>query len=240
MDPSIIKIIGSKPGKTLAVFCGVHGNERVGIDVVKQMSEEIQIECGTVYFVFANPKAIELNKRYIDKNLNRCFIAGNTGTAHEDERARELMTLLDSCDALLDVHASNTPDSVPFVIYGDPATEFVQTLDFNIVSTGWDDVEPGATDGYMLKQNKPGICIECGYIAEADKYVSLVRDSMLKFLTFYGALGGEVEGSSVEKRLFHVYKALIKEDESFEYSKQYSDFEFLPAGTCFARDKNRE
>lgn len=230
---------GKNPGKTLAVFCGVHGNERVGIEAVEQLVREIEILNGTVYFVYANPRAIEQNVRSTEKNLNRAFVAGNAGTAYEDARARELMGLLDTVDALLDVHASNTPEATPFVIYGAPAEPFVPYLDFDIVSTGWDDVEPGATEGYLLRQGKPGICIECGYINDGGKYGTLAQDSIRAFLTFYGAIAGDL-GPARKQRRFHAYKALIKEDESFEYYKQYADFESLPAGTCFARDAQKE
>ena len=237
--PRIVTKTGTKPGKTLAVFAGVHGNERVGVEVVEKLLSTIAVERGTVHFVFANTRAIQKNLRYIERNLNRCFSRDNVGTTYEDQVARVLMDLLDETDALLDVHASNTPDATPFVIYEDISEDCVRKLPFSLVSTGWVDVEPGATDEYMYRQGKPGICIECGYINASGDFHSIAEASILTFLAFYGAIDRELPADRSQKRV-HVHTALIKEDDSFEYYRQYSDFEVLPKGTCYARDIKKE
>ena len=139
----VIKKSAPAPGKTLAIFGGVHGNERVGVDAVRWAAEHIEPEHGTVYFVEANPEAIEKGVRLIGKNLNRCFLPGNDGNAPEDVRARELMALLDECDALLDIHSSNSREATPFIICEEDGLAIAETLDFPIVSTGWDALEPG-------------------------------------------------------------------------------------------------
>jgi hypothetical protein len=149
------------------------------------------------------------------------------------------MQLLDQVDALLDVHASNTPGATPFVIYEEPAADFVSYLDFDITSTGWDAVEPGAADGYMFRQGKPGVCIECGCVDDGGTHKQLAKDSIRKFLAYHGAVAGDLTHRR-QQRKFQVYKAIVKEDESFTYTKQYEDFEFLPDRTCFAWDKDQK
>lgn len=228
---------GSQSGKTLAVFCGVHGNETAGILAVKKVLGEINIDTGKVYFVFANPRAIEQGIRFTEKNLNRCFLKDQNGDTYEEIRARELIPLLDECDALLDLHASNIPDSTPFLIFEEPARDFVEVLDFPIISTGWDALEPGATDGYVFNNGKPAICAECGYAKDGAKYVSLAEDTVYKFLQFYGAIQKDLVLEKIDhKKYLHVDEVVMKEKESFVFTKNFEDFETLPAGYCFAKD----
>lgn len=237
--PRIITRKGDLPGKRLAVFAGIHGNEQVGVDAVNDVLEDLQVLRGEVVFVFANTRALEQGVRYTERNLNRCFTRESIGDTYEDAVARELMSLLDSVDALLDVHASNTPGATPFVIYEEPAEDFVRYLEFDIVSTGWVDVEPGATDEYMYRQGKPGICIECGYIKAGDEHRSLASKSIRTFLSYYGAIDEPLPAPRTQRHL-QVHTALIKEHESFEYYRQYADFESLPSGTSFAKDESQE
>jgi len=73
---SNIKVIckkGGKTGKTTLILAGVHGNEKCGIIAFDKIIKNIKIESGKVYFIYSNLKAIKQNKRYIEKNLNRCF-----------------------------------------------------------------------------------------------------------------------------------------------------------------------
>ncbi len=83
---TIIKKTSENPGKIIAIFCGVHGNERAGIIAAEKALQELVITAGTVYFVFANPRAIEIGKRFVEKNLNRCFYHGQSGDANRDWR----------------------------------------------------------------------------------------------------------------------------------------------------------
>ena len=107
---------GKKPGKTVAIFGGIHGNEKVGVKMIDILRKNLQVEAGTVYLVYGNPEAIKQNKRFIKKNLNRCFKKDNQGKTVEDKRARELMKILDKCDALLDLHSFTNPEGERFVV----------------------------------------------------------------------------------------------------------------------------
>jgi succinylglutamate desuccinylase len=150
-------------------------------------------------------------------------------------RARELMTVLDECDALLDIHASNTKMATPFVICEDNSLELAKKLNFSIISTGWNNIEPGATDGYMLLAGKPGLCIECGSVFEIEKNLETSKDSIIKYLQYFGVVDNKTPNSDVYKRYVHVHKIVIKEkeDEEIFFSKDYKDFELLKDGENF-------
>lgn len=70
---SIVKKVGDKEGKTLAVFAGIHGNEKAGVRALNNLLPKIKIDSGTVYFVYANPPAIEKDARYVIKILSAFF-----------------------------------------------------------------------------------------------------------------------------------------------------------------------
>ncbi|MEJ2764784.1 aspartoacylase [Photobacterium sp. MCCC 1A19761] len=62
--------------KSVAVVGGTHGNEFSGIYLLRKWQQQPQLiarETFTTQMVFANPKAFEENKRYLDVDLNRQF-----------------------------------------------------------------------------------------------------------------------------------------------------------------------
>lgn len=240
IDDGILLKKGKNPGPTLAVFAGIHGNEKVGVLAIAKVVSEIEITSGSVYFVFANPPAIKASERSVNKNLNRCFLKENNGDTWEDARARKLMKILDVCDSLLDLHASNIPESTPFAICEELAFPFVKNFDIKIVSTGWDSIEPGATDGYMLQNGKPGVCLECGFADDGDLYMSLAEKSIYAFLRFYRVIEGAIENQKFDKkRLVHVDRVIKRTDDVFEFAKEFKDFEKLDSGKVFASDSRR-
>lgn len=234
----VTKKEGALPGKTVAVFCGVHGNERVGVNAVREAAKNLSIARGTLYLVEANPPAIEANVRAVGKNLNRCFLKDNSSDTPEDVRARELMTLLDKCDALLDIHSSNSEDAVPFAICERNALPIATTLPFSIISFGWDAIEPGGADGYMYQSGKIGICIECGSSFNADAHQHLAEESIRVFLQHFDMLPSTKQMAKVSHRYIQVHTMGIKHTEDFSFAKIYKDFEALPSGKIFATDGN--
>ncbi len=235
----VIKKDSNKKGKVLSVFCGVHGNESAGIHAVQKVLKDIKIQKGIVYFVFANPKAIEENKRFIDKDLNRCFGTNQENNSYEEKRANELKQLLNSSDALLDVHASNSPDSTPFIIT-DNGLDIAKYMDFKIIATGFDDIEPGATDGFMRKQNNEGICLECGYIGNSKENIDLAYNSILQFLQYYNAIENKIHNNSIDQKILHVDKAQKVTNETFELTRNFADFETLDKGFVIAKDEHKQ
>ena len=158
------------PGPILTIMAGVHGNEVCGLKAIEQIEKELpsQIKQGRVYLIRANLKAIELNVRQTDMNLNRAFRLDNLLTegekaSYERTRALELMSFLDESVALLDIHSSTSKVSKVFAICEPRSYHVVKLLPVEIISNGWDILEPGGTDYYMSQKEKVGICVECGY-----------------------------------------------------------------------------
>lgn len=232
-----IVITGEKPGPTLAIFAGVHGNETAGVFALQDLLPKITIPKGKLYLVFANPPAIKANVRMLEKNLNRCFSGDNTGTSYEDNRARELMVVLDECDALLDLHMFYDDDGQPFAICEDDSIELASKFDVDIISTNWSEVEPGGTDSYMYHQGKVGICIECGPISKAAQYKDFAINTIYQFLEYYGMADRIVEYSVSPKRIIRAKQAVFKTSKDFVLSQNLGNFDRLSEGQVVAVDE---
>lgn len=114
---------GLAPGPRLLVLGAVHGNEVCGARAIAQLLEDIDsgklaIERGSVTFVpVTNPLAYQLRQRTGDRNLNRNMAPSAIPQDFEDRLANVLCPLLDSHDALMDLHSFHT-GGAPFVMIG--------------------------------------------------------------------------------------------------------------------------
>lgn len=231
---------GKAPGPTLSIFAGVHGNEKAGILALKKVIKEVKLQRGTVYFVFANPRAIAKDIRQIDKNLNRCFIKNNSGKTWEDQRAKELMKIIDLTDGHLDLHASNSKKSIPFIICEKESFDLARKMDFSIVSYGWDRIEPGATDGYASQQKKVAMCLECGSVHNHHSNVTLAEKSVYQFLQYFNCGAKKVAYNSRKQKLIKAFKAVPKKTNDFSFTKTFNDFEQLKPGQLIAQDGRKK
>ena len=100
----------------IAIIGGTHGNEPIGIEVVKFLCNENPQFKNSYKTFFANPEAHKLGKRYVDSDLNRAF--GKTGQSkgYESTRSSELeKEIVGNFDFVLDLHTT-TSNMGPTVI----------------------------------------------------------------------------------------------------------------------------
>lgn len=237
-DESVVVKIGKEPGKNIAIFAGIHGNETVGVLALTKAIKEIEVKHGSVYFVFANPEAIKQNVRQVNVNLNRLFGSDEVGETYEYVRVRKLMSILDKCEALLDIHASNSKITKPFIICRKDDVNFSAKLSVGIVSHGWDYLVPNSTDAYMSKQNKIGICFECGSVFEPEKNLPSAMRVIKQFLSELGAIDKNVELNKENQKIIEIDRIVTKQTDHFSFSIEFNDFDTLPDGKIFAQDGN--
>ncbi len=236
---SNIKVIekkGNLPGKKIVITAGIHGNEVCGIEAFDELIPSIIIEKGNVFFVYGNLKAIKENKRFIEKNLNRCFLVPqpeNIENSLEGKTAKEIMTILDKCEALLDIHASNSPDSIPFIICEPNNFQTVESLSFKKVVSGFDKFEPGSTEHYMNLKSKQGIGIECGYIKDKSGK-ELAKEAIIDFLIINKAISGKIK--KIKKEYYKIIELYKNKKEAFVKSKEFNDFEELKSKTLIGKE----
>ncbi len=228
-------------GPSTVILAGVHGNEHCGISAIEKVIpilERTNLK-GRITFDIGNPKAVHENKRFIDVNLNRMLrsdelLSKKEKASYEYGRSRELMSLLDESDALLDIHSSKNPVARQFIICEEKSLNIARHLPFDLVTYNFDQFEPGGTDGYM--KNKIGICVECGQHLEPDAAI-LAEKSILAFLTAMG----QIEGPYYNKeqslmKVFHIYK----NKNEFVLLKTFEDFEEIEKDLVIGKDGETE
>ena len=139
----IWRIKGKKGGPSVVVLGGVHGDEIVGIEVIKKLLDYFGLESsksgktytnndilGDLYLGFGNPEAIKKKTRGSGKgpDLNRSFQIEDLERREKKDdsldlkRARKLFPLLKETDYLFDLH-STPASSEPFICMGEYYSE---------------------------------------------------------------------------------------------------------------------
>jgi aspartoacylase len=108
------------PIKNVAIVGGTHGNEWTGIYLLKRWekkpSEILRPSFSTNTF-FGNPKAFEINRRFVDQDLNRSFsrsgLQASVKTNYESQRAAFLNDQIGpkgnpKHDFIIDLHTSTS------------------------------------------------------------------------------------------------------------------------------------
>jgi aspartoacylase len=104
----------------VAIIGGTHGNELIGVYLVKKFERSpslIQRSNFKSLTLLANKKAIAVGRRYIDKDLNRCFLKeelnnkNNNTINHEESEARIINQILGpkgnpQVDMIIDLHST--------------------------------------------------------------------------------------------------------------------------------------
>ena len=98
----------------------IHGNEHGSLPAAVRLVEALNDGAlrfgGKVTVFLGNPEASLADARYLEADLNRVFM--DTGESrHEDQRAQELMPILDTADVFLDFHQTILPTARPFYIF---------------------------------------------------------------------------------------------------------------------------
>jgi hypothetical protein len=92
----------------ILVIGGMHGNETLGLKVVKLFRSNPVVSVDTL---LANEQAIEANCRFIEQDLNRSFPGDSKGSNYESRRAAEILKKAKKYDVVLDFHNTYCPNN---------------------------------------------------------------------------------------------------------------------------------
>ncbi len=218
---------GSAPGKDLLVLGAVHGNEKCGTQAIRQImsrieSGEIVIKSGVVRFIpICNPRAYELDCRYLTEDLNRMFYEeGGVVSSYERTLAREIMQAMDRCHFVLDLHSfSSGVDAFAFQDTQDDETRsFVSALGISPIFTGWDSMyaedNSGTTITYVNKIGKIGACIECGQHRDPHS-VEVAYQAIINAMNYLGIIETDKISQPEELKRVQMHSFLPKLDGDF-------------------------
>ncbi len=109
---------GARPGPTLCLAAGVHGDELNGVEVARRAFSRVDPNAlkGTLIALPAiNAEGVRTGNRYMSdrRDLNRAF-PGRAGGSVASLVAHEVFDVIQGCDALVDLHtASNQRSNLP-------------------------------------------------------------------------------------------------------------------------------
>ncbi len=92
----------------ILVIGGMHGNEPLGIEVVRLLRERSRPDVDTL---LANEMAIKADKRFVSTDLNRSFPGDLASDNYETRRAAEVLRACEGYDLVLDFHNTHCPDN---------------------------------------------------------------------------------------------------------------------------------
>ncbi len=185
VGPDILKFVPKKKSNKnlkLGFLALVHGNEVLGLPIMNTLiqalldgfiSAEYEVLLG-----LGNLPAAYKNKRFVQKDLNRCFGLQGTSTV-EDARAREIEKyMLNEVDYLIDLHQTVETSPNPFFIFQYASqncfthlslmnSKFPAVIQFEAIG---DDAGLSA-DEYLRSLGRFGVTFELGKIGfEDDKF----------------------------------------------------------------------
>ena len=245
-------------GPKIGINAGSHGNETTGIDVVRALidsfSKEIKLIRGELILTFGNPRAILLDERFAEVDLNRCFgqkpPEGFNQETYEWQRAQELKTIWgEGVDYLFDLHAT-IHFSNPFLVapdlfekVGTKRDEIIgilSLLNFSRTLTGEGLYPPSGdsiyADTYMSQKGGVGITIEAGWL-KTPNLESDLRKKLKAILAYLGMIEGDCTVPEFNPEFLNVYKNVIA-TPGFTWSKEWGNFELVEEGCIFAQDNN--
>jgi succinylglutamate desuccinylase len=206
------------PGPLILAIGGIHGNEPNGPRAIKAFVNMLEAQqpliTGTFLGLMGNIRASNANQRYIDKDLNRCFVPGYVTAAnadllgHEAGELRQLAQILhrvkqdfeDVC--FVDCHTTSA-QTIPYISVNahPPSIQLANRFPLNNV-IGLQQSIPGCFTEYGNALDFRGFTFEAGQHQSAAAYSNQV--AMLWLLLVYaGAL------SKHDLKTFRHYEKLL-------------------------------
>ncbi|MBN2223773.1 MAG: succinylglutamate desuccinylase/aspartoacylase family protein [Deltaproteobacteria bacterium] len=199
---------GTEKGPTLLLNAAVHGNEVVGVEVVRKIVDEIdpnRLSGNLVVVPIVNPMAFTSGLRwdpYDNIDMNRIFPGDPEGTMTERVAHSFFTTFAQRADYILDLHSAEFPDElIPHIrIRVDRPTRPYLDL---VASTGINAVWKGPSVKGMLQtqafQDKiPCVTIEIGAAGVITKADVLIGTTAVK--NVMAVLGMIDEKASISDR----------------------------------------
>ena len=239
ISSGIWQVSGSRPGPHLVILGGVHGDEKTGIEVVKELYAMFQerkekLCVGTLTLILGNEEAIKINKRGTspEYNLNRMFtehhLSGPVLDFYESRRAHELASILQSVDISIDIHSTSVPGR-PFLPCAFTARheKIYRWFDADLVLTDPDFIlggERATTDEYVDSCGGTGICFETGFAGDTSR-LPVVLESILNLLADKKMVSRS-RSRTPPKPAYKVYqltRKILLTDEGFHYAGKFPE-----------------
>lgn len=167
----------TKKNKILLITA-THGDEPSSLEVVNKIIKTKFGLRNKFDLLIANPKALKLSQRFIEKDLNRCAPGNIKSRIYEEKRAAEIVSQSKKYNFVLDIHASTSNCGI-ITIIPKPTLENIllaSILDIkrNVI---WYSKESNMAGPLVQHTKCPGIEIEHG-----PKNSQKIKDKLYKIL----------------------------------------------------------
>lgn len=141
----LVRFDSLAPGPHVVLLGGVHGDESPGMLALERLLEalgagRVRLLRGKVTVAArVNAAAAKRGLHFVEENLNRIVRLHGAPATHEQRLANELVELLASADAVLDLHGTPAPTR-PFVFLDDESPEnraWAESLGVEFLLCGW-------------------------------------------------------------------------------------------------------
>jgi predicted deacylase len=243
------------PGPHVMINALTHGNEVCGAIVVDDLlRRRLRPRRGRLTLAFANVAAYRSfdpsqpdASRFVDQDFNRVWtdaiLDDTSRTSSELARARAMRPVIDSVDALLDLHSMHEK-SAPLIVAG-PLQKGID-LALRLGAPATVICDEGHPEGRRMRDYhafgsadspKNALLIECGQHWE-QRAVGIARDATARFLLLSGVVDADdlphdwIAPPPSTMRVIRVTEPVVATSMDFRFAQPYTGLEIVPeAGT---------
>ncbi|MBI4782920.1 MAG: aspartoacylase [Oscillatoriophycideae cyanobacterium NC_groundwater_1537_Pr4_S-0.65um_50_18] len=180
------------PIHKVAIVGGTHGNELTGAYLIKkfdQFPQLVERSSFQTLTLLGNPRAFAANRRYTEKDLNRCFLDQDLQNplllTYEEQRAKDIYALLKPqdqppIDVIIDLHSTTANMGLTLILSNNHPfnlqwAAYLSALNQQVKVFRWASLEQ---DAPFLRSLCPlGGAIEVGAIAQGVLYADLFQQT---------------------------------------------------------------
>lgn len=245
------KIIGLVKGPIIGIMAITHGDETAGLEAhayLRNYFKHNKLEKGEIWLMTGNDKANKLSQRCIKHDLNRLFLADNNPflnnidkQSYDFKLSRELMPYLEQLDYFFDIHSTTRPSVAFSLCLGSskPETDLAKGFPVTFYASSFEGYIHGTTIEWVKKHGGVGVAVECGF--QDDPQTKEIAISCVKsFLGHLGIKDFARYKMSTQKSLTIVGSRTIIDKDTFDYLKEYKNFDPIKAGELIAKDNKVE
>lgn len=190
-------IEGSSDGPTVGISASIHGDEIIGVEVIRQLMEILKNEkiSGKILLLpVANPLAFESLTRFtpVDgNNLNRLFPGDEKGQISLKIADKITQQFLDRLDVYIDIHAGGAFPIVDYIyILNDE--ELSRAFGAKVLYRPKNQY-PGTTASVTLERDVPSVTLEVGGGPNDKEYIERNVKGILNMLRQKEVIKGQVK-----------------------------------------------
>ena len=214
----------------ILLIIATHGNEKIGLKVAKEIKK---LRIDNLIIQVGNKKALKINKRYIDQDLNRSFPGKKDGN-YEEDRAFELTPIIKSADLVIDIHSttSDVKDTLIVDRINKKTLECIESIQPKYV------VIMKKSKGSLISQAKIGISFEYGKDNNIITLKKIIVD-IKKLLNHFGLIKIKVLKNKLPTKYFDA-GSIISKPEGYKLIKKIKNYTLVKQGSAYATSKNKK